>query len=136
MAIDGPAFSAYQSSVQALAANTYTKIQFQTKSYDTASAYDNVTNYRFTPLVAGYYQVNASLAAGSIITNISVNIYKNGSAAFYGSNPSCGSNTTSALVYLNGSTDYIEIYGVMGAAQNTYNTAPFTYFQAAMVRGA
>jgi hypothetical protein len=136
MMVDGPAFSAYQSSVQALAANTYTKIQFQTESYDTANAYDNATNYRFTPLVAGYYQVNASLAAGSIVTNVSVNIYKNGSVAFYGSNPVCGSNTTSALVYLNGSTDYIEIYGTFVAAQNTYNNANFTYFQAFLARGA
>lgn len=132
----GPAFSAYQSSVQALAANTYTKIQFQTESYDTASAYDNATNYRFKPLVAGYYQVNASLAAGSIVTNVNVSIYKNGSVDSYGSNPVCGSNTISALVYLNGSTDYIEIYGVFASAQNTFNSAPYTYFQAVMVRGA
>jgi len=132
----GPAFSAYQSSVQALSSGVATKIQFQTESYDTASAYDNATNYRFTPLIAGYYQINAGIAAGATQTAINVSIYRNGSGVSSGSNPVCGANTNSALVYLNGSTDYVEIYGVFGAGQNTFNNASYTYFQAFLARSA
>ena len=57
---NGPAFSAYQSTAQSLPQNVITKIQFQTKEFDTANAFDAVTNFRFQPLVAGYYQVTGS----------------------------------------------------------------------------
>ena len=60
-----PAFSAYQSTGQTLSSSTWTKIQLQTEEFDTASCYDNATNYRFTPNVAGYYQVNGVFAFSS-----------------------------------------------------------------------
>ena len=75
-----PAFSAYQSSGQALSSNTQTKLQFQAKEFDTANCFDNVTNYRFTPTVAGYYQVSGGLAVASSATQIQLQVYKNGSA--------------------------------------------------------
>ena len=40
----GPAFSAYRSTNQSLSGQTWTKVQFDTKEFDTASCYDNVTN--------------------------------------------------------------------------------------------
>jgi hypothetical protein len=43
-----PAFLVYNSANQSLSDDTMTKVQFNTEVYDTASAYDNVTNYRFT----------------------------------------------------------------------------------------
>lgn len=43
-----PAFQAYKSSNQTLADNSWTKITFDTEDFDTDSAYDNSTNYRFT----------------------------------------------------------------------------------------
>ena len=43
-----PAFMATQNATQNIANNTITKIQFQSKSWDTDSAFDNTTNYRFT----------------------------------------------------------------------------------------
>ena len=48
-----PAFRATQASAQILTAATYVKIQFGTETYDTHAYYDNATNYRYTPLVAG-----------------------------------------------------------------------------------
>jgi hypothetical protein len=136
----GPAFSAYQSTGQALAANTQTKLQFQTKEFDTASCFDAATNYRFTPTVAGYYQVSGGLAVASSSTPIQLQLYKNGAA--YKSLGSTYSSSVSwlygaCLVYLNGSTDYIELYAQIVTAQNTYAaSAANTYFQAVMVRGA
>jgi hypothetical protein len=140
-----PTFSAYQSSAQSISNGTTTKIQFQTEEWDTTSAFDNATNYRFTPLVAGYYQVNGNAVVPQAINNtgLSVAIYKNGSASRWGS--SGASNTSlfgranvSALVYLNGSTDYIELY-VIQAFGGTYSLAASsseTYFQAVLVRAA
>ena len=73
----GPAFSAYQSSSQGLSASTWTKIEFQTEEFDTASAFDSTTNYRFTPLTAGYYQFNAAVYSGSSATLTQLYFYKN-----------------------------------------------------------
>ena len=55
----GPTFSAYLSSGQTISNATHTKIQYNTEEWDTNNNYDNATNYRFTPTVAGYYQINA-----------------------------------------------------------------------------
>ena len=50
-----PAFEAYLSSSQSVSDNVQTKVQIDTKVFDTNNAYDNSTNYRFTPGVAGKY---------------------------------------------------------------------------------
>jgi hypothetical protein len=141
-----PAFSAYLSANQTpITSGTFTKVQCNTEEFDTASAYDNATNYRFTPQVAGYYQVSGSVNITST-TNSEVLcvIYKNGSAAKWGvyltraASASDASSVVSALIYLNGTTDYVELYGYV----NGTGTLQFigsqsrTYFQATMVRAA
>ena len=62
-AANTPAFEAYLggSGGQALSNDTVTKVQFQTELYDTNNTYDNSSNYRFTPGVAGKYFIYASL---------------------------------------------------------------------------
>jgi hypothetical protein len=137
--VAGPTFSAYQSVAQTLSSGVSTKIQFQTKEWDTNNNFDSTTNYRFTPTVAGYYQVNAGLQAGASATIIQCFVYKNGSlykAGYTGNNASTSQVTISALVYCNGSTDYIEIYGYFTAGQITYAYAPSTYFQGFLARTA
>lgn len=137
--VNGPAFSAYQSSAQTLSSATWTKLQFQTEEFDTNSNFDNATNYRFTPTVAGYYQVNGGLAIAASNTGIRVAIYKNGTVYKYLSydySSAAGAGYGSALVYLNGSSDYIELYGRVAAGQALDAILYATYFQAAMVRSA
>jgi hypothetical protein len=137
-----PAFSAYLSSNQSITSATFTKVQINVEEFDTSNAYDNTTNYRFTPQVAGYYQVNASLRcdASGVLTRFMINIYKNGAEFKRGTDT--GNNTTegvaSALVYLNGSTDYIELYTYIAAASAVVGTAgqATNYFQASMIRAA
>ena len=140
VSLDGPAFSAYQSTQQAsLTASVATKVQFQTKEFDTASCFDNTTNYRFTPNVAGYYQVSGSAVLASSVAFLILYIYLNGSSFKRFTNTNTATVTAvngSALVYLNGSTDYIELYCIQGGNQQLVNTADTTYFQAVMVRGA
>jgi hypothetical protein len=46
-----------------------------------------------------------------------------------------GSSIASKLVYMNGTTDYLEGYAIVSSNVNTYNNAVGTYFQAYMVRG-
>ena len=112
----GPAFSAFKNGGnQAFSANTSTKVTFESESFDTASCYDTATS-RFTPNVAGYYMVTANVEVLAVAANYLVaQLKKNGNSWFNGSNfptsASAGPNSTvSALVYLNGSTDYVEIY--------------------------
>jgi hypothetical protein len=62
----GPAFRAYNNANQNITASTFTKVLLQVEDFDTASCFDNTTNYRFTPTVAGYYQVS-----GSVFHNVS-----------------------------------------------------------------
>ena len=136
--ISGPAFSAWQSSAQSLTANTITKLQFQTEEFDTANCFDNVTNFRFTPNVAGYYQVSGALTNATILAQIALSLYKNGNVYKRLYNGVGGGNTStgagSCLVYLNGTTDYIELYGLTTSTQNAFNDASGTYFQASLVR--
>lgn len=114
---DGPAFLAYMSAATASAStNTPTKIAFNTETFDTNSNFDSTTNYRFTPTVSGYYQVNlvASISNASSGANTVLWLYKNGTAYL-----GCVSNGTanynqptsvSSVVFFNGTTDYIEGY--------------------------
>jgi hypothetical protein len=138
-----PAFSAYQSSSQTISNNTVTKIQFQTEEFDTANAFDNTTNYRFTPQVAGYYQVNCGIGNSSGFGNgveVLFGIAKNGGIVKYvwdiTSNIAIMNGT--ALIYMNGSTDYLEIYFAQysGSSKTINANSQVTYFQASMVRSA
>ena len=139
--VNGPAFSAYQSSNQSITSSTWTKITFDTEEFDTNS---NFASSRFTPTVAGYYQINGVTNAGAsaaAITRSMVQIYKNGSGYKYGNDLSPASSNgvvvVSSIVYLNGSTDYVEIYGFITATSPlTSASSSLVYFNGSMVRGA
>ena len=140
--VAAPAFSAYQSTTQSVATGTFTKVQLQTEEFDTANYFDSTTNYRFTPLVGGYYQVSGNMGWSFTSGQSVVSIYKNGSRFKDGSFNTGGTDGTqsvvSALIYLNGSTDYIEMYCYQntGTSKNTGTGATSTFFQACLLRGA
>jgi len=139
-----PAFSAYRSSAQSIPNSTYTKLQLDTEAFDTANCFDSTTNYRFTPTVAGYYQINGLVAMTGSVTGISGSaIYKNGSVYCGGSiapnNVLLGGNSgVSSLIYMNGSTDYVELYVWQGSggSLNTQNGIGFVQFSGSLVRTA
>jgi hypothetical protein len=146
--IGGPAFSAYLSTNQSIANSTYTKVQCNVEEFDINSNYD-ATNYRFTPTVAGYYQVNGGTqgAVASISYETLITIYKNGVEVKRGGyvGNSAGSTTAShvnasALIYLNGTTDYVELYAyyTWGTPNNGFLASglALTYFQAFLARSA
>lgn len=121
----GPAFSASLGSDQTIVnATTWTKLTIATEDFDTNSCYDT-SNYRFQPTVAGYYQINFSGVMNSLIqqnNNGAFAFYKNGSsfrswmyvgAGAVAQNNEVGTkwNITSAMIiYMNGSSDYVECY--------------------------
>lgn len=139
----GPAFAAAMSASQTIAINTPVKVQFNTKIFDTATAYDATTNYRFTPQVAGYYQINLAMRmndSGAGGVNEFSYIYKNGSVySTVAARDTTGQSVNlsqSVVVYLNGSTDYIEIYAQQnsGTSGNISGGANQAMFSASLVR--
>ena len=136
-AVNGPAFSAYNASNQSISNNTYTKLQFPSEEYDTNNNFDNATNYRFTPTVAGYYQISGCFQVATQAEKY-VMIYKNGVVNKAGSDLIGWLSSVSAIVYFNGSTDYVELYAYAGSGSSTSTIggAAFVWFQGVMVRGA
>jgi len=141
---NGPAFSAYQSSAQSLSSATTTLLQFQTKEFDTNSAFNNTGStvgsapaWSFNPQVAGYYQIIAAIAVSTTPQETISFIYKNGTRYKNGTDVSAssGSSVVTSLVYLNGSSDYVQIYGYVTTGQNLAASINSTYFQGIMVRG-
>jgi len=119
----GPVFSAYAQGNQSVSNNTWTKVTLAYEEFDTANAFDSTTNYRFTPQVAGYYQINGMIggnATGTNPTMVMAAIYKNGAVykryTTTGNSIDYQSGTISSIVYFNGSTDYVELYGYLRSA--------------------
>jgi hypothetical protein len=83
---------------------------------------------------------------GTTMTAGIIKIYKNGSAykigALFGANSGANASCViNSLVYLNGSTDYVELYGYVAAASSgTYAVSATageqTWFNGTLVRAA
>jgi hypothetical protein len=139
-----PAFSAYGNANYTQTSGVWTKLQANTKEFDTASCF-NTSTYAFTPNVAGYYQVTSQVTLSTSVSySLAITaIYKNGSQFKDGNDIRGVTGTTvrlinSALIYMNGTTDYLEIYARMdgtGTITSVCNSAD-GYFQAVLVRGA
>ena len=142
----GPAFSAFRSGTsQSISSGVWTKVQLNAENFDTNSCFDSSTNYRFTPTVAGYYQVNGHIYLNYTSTpgvRIGASLYKNGSTylEYTITNPSAtiyGVATVTSLIYLNGTTDYVELYGLMIATgPEFYLASANTQMSGFLARGA
>ena len=137
-----PAFAATTSSIGSIGDNSYTKIQCDTEVLDSDSTYDNSTNYRFTPAVAGKYMIYGMVAisSGTAVSNaqqIFVALYKNGSkyqqAIHDGRNSAYGDTfggTVNAIVDMD-ADDYVELFVKFndsgGSASNNYWTDSTTF---------
>jgi hypothetical protein len=148
-ATDNPAFSAYQSSAQTLpSGGATTKLQFQSKEYDTGGCFNNtagavtlnglsVPAYSFMPSVAGYYLFTAGMRISVTSTPMEVQVRKNASILYELCNSgtaALNSGTGSALVLLNGTTDYVDIQGYIQSGQALVTGVGSTYFQAFLAR--
>lgn len=119
---------------------SFTKVPFETESYDTNSNFDVTTNVgRYTAPVAGFYQFNArcSTSQSSGTHRLVIALYKNGSELSRGSDVFAG--------YFNGSVvsdtiqlaanDYIEVYALGDTTLAADVTAPSTtnYFSGFLI---
>ena len=115
-----PGFHAFMSgNMESLSDAAAVKMQCNTERYDVTDVYDNSTNYRFTPGVAGKYFIYGGVLntadANSNMVESEVYIYKNGSsigkASFnYTSNYSQLATPTISIVDDANTTDYYELY--------------------------
>ena len=134
---NGPAFSYYQSSAQTLPTTTFTKLTFTSNDWDTTGGM--FASSRFTPTVAGYSLISGGFEINASTCTQITRVYKNGSETkvFMNTNPNAvTSQYGSATVYCNGSSDYVEIYGWVGAGQALRTGSAFTYFQGTLIRSA
>jgi hypothetical protein len=142
----GPAFSAYPTTAQTISSGgTLVKLNFGSEEFDTNNNFSGST---FTPTVAGYYQVDSCVrfdGGGPGTGECMIVVFKNGNEAKRGWNSSGTSfandwwaMSVSAVVYCNGSTDYLEIYAqqVSGGSRTTTPYANISYFQAFLARPA
>ena len=136
----GPSFSAYNSTQISVPNTGWTKIALQAKEWDTANCFDNVTNFRFTPNVAGYYQFSASNQLTTTSANFVTSLYKNGNETrrgFYSSSSAILGCSTSGLIYLNGTTDYVELWAYnAGTSCNSQNGYAYTFMTGFLARAA
>jgi hypothetical protein len=146
-AVNGPAFAAYANSsiTQTITSGTQQKVLFQLETFDTNN---NFANSRFTPTVAGYYQINGTVRIdGATGTGeCMIVIWKNGAEYARGWNLSgvqfasnFWSMSVSTLAFANGSSDYFELYVQQTSGANRTVTVAgnnITYFNGCMMRGA
>jgi len=125
-----PAFHAYLSSPQTgVSDGVLTKCQFNAESFDTDNCYDNSSNYRFTPNVAGKYYVYSLVSANALsASNVSlylIQIRKNGAGITQGTvdyrnnaNAYIGASFNAIVVDMNGTSDYLEVFSHIDTANN------------------
>ena len=135
-----PLFSAYRtSSGQSITTATLTKVQFNAENYDPSNTFDSSTNYRFTPTTAGYYCLQSSLGYQGTITRVILLFYKNGSEYQRGADLNITGATIisgTSTMYMNGSTDYAEVYAYATGSGITVVNQKETFFQGFKLIGA
>ena len=138
-----PAFFVYRGGTnQTHTTSTAAKVQLNTVEFDTNSCFDVTTNYRYTPQIAGYYVVYGQIyITGTGITQAQPLIYKNGVQVVAGpfltatSSSGIASPITQIIVYMNGSTDYVELWGFSNGTSPVFSSAAkATYLSGFLVR--
>ena len=137
-----PAFRALGSGISVNSSTFTTFASFSSPTFDTASAFNTSTG-KFQPTVAGYYQINVKVDYGSggvgAASSIDAGISKNGTNYNYSGCANTSSGSFPAvmccdIVYLNGSTDYVQAQAYQNSAGTA--TAVTCTFSGALVRAA
>jgi hypothetical protein len=135
---NGPAFSAHGSTTVSISAATAAKVAMNVEIFDTNNNYDT-SNFRFTPTVAGYYQFSAGVNILNGGSAVFMGVYKNGIQSLisgYFTSSGTGTIPTSGLLYLNGSTDYAEVWVYSGSNNSVFGRSDLTYFTGFLARAA
>ena len=125
-----PGFHVFLNSNQTVTSLVATKITFDTVTYDSASCWDS-TNYRWTPNKSGKYmiygQAYSTCNSANTVDRAYIYAYKNDSTIVtlqqqYGNSIDEGnvwSPSFQVVLELNGTSDFIEMYGLIGVASGT-----------------
>jgi hypothetical protein len=134
----GPAFQATVGSF-AINENNPTNIPANTAALNVGNCY-NTTNYTFTPTTAGYYMIGVGFYSQFSFYNLVIAIYKNGSFLRYlyiCSPQNTSFNTVgysgSAMVPMNGTSDYLEIK--INGGSNMSRTGTSAFVEGIYLRG-
>ena len=132
LAANTPAFFVFKNSnMNEISHLTATKITFGNEDLDTDNAFDSSTNYRFTPQTAGKYMIGLTARLeqndgnATQLEEAMVHIYKNGSVyaeakVDFDANEIKSFNPyVTAIVDMNGSSDYIEGFFTTHTASNS-----------------
>jgi len=90
-------------------------VEFSNSVFDTSSDFDTITNYRYTPSVAGKYFFTSTINWASVASgdNLFLYIYKNGSPSaaieMIADTASQQGMNISTILDMNGTTDYVDV---------------------------
>lgn len=140
----GPVFQAYASGTTSIPSLSSRKLSINTIRIDTNNNFDTLLS-RFTPTVSGYYILTGTVRFNpSYGQETNFTIYKNGSPerpGFFwtsgGTNSKLIASVVTGIVYLNGTTDYVELYVYCSSAATTgtgANIVDATNFGGALLR--
>jgi hypothetical protein len=150
--LSGPAFSAWCSTNQSIPNATFVVIAADTEEFDVGGCYNNtgstvtlnglsVPAYAFCPNVAGYYQVNMEFEFVGTSSYVLSSIKKNNAEwkrGTYSGSASTQTGLVSALIYLNGTGDYLtsNVSQASGSTQTLQSgdVQKCNYFQAFLAR--
>jgi hypothetical protein len=138
----GPAFNATSNTNQSITTGVATKVTLSVEEFDTNN---NFSSSRFTPTVAGYYNINGfTYTSATSQTYGYAMIYRNGSIYqggifFVPYGGSISTSVASVVMYLNGSSDFVELYVQSdGTSPSVVGSSPGfnARFSGALVRAA
>jgi hypothetical protein len=131
----GPTFDVYAGTTTVIQPRVATKVLLDMVSFDTDEA---VSSSRFQPKVPGYYYISGVVAFPISQGNMTPAIAKNGIVAKWGATIPSNRASAGAVIYLNGVSDYAELflYQSEDQAGNVTVGAENTYLQGFLVRAA
>jgi hypothetical protein len=138
-AFPGPILAVHNTATQSIGSGVTAQRTFGSVDEDSGGYFASNT---YTPLVAGWYYVTYmdSIVANGSATSFSLMIYKNGSS--YATTSTFGTAVdegdpiglvASTIVFLNGSTDYIQFYIGIGSGGGTAQGSGYSYASIARV---
>lgn len=130
-------YGAWLAADQTLATATWTKLALATQDFQQGTGYVTGTA-RFTPTVAGFYDISATADLKTTVdqTAFVLGAYVNGTLNRTGAHSRASGTghvgaSLTTKVYLNGTTDYLEIWAYQdsGASKLVDSTASLTHVQ-------
>lgn len=134
----GPTFFAYPATTQSVGSGTFTKVNLGATGWNVLNNF-STANSRFTPTVAGYYQFIGSVYFpynGQVEIVLAVAI--NGSNLYLNDliTPIGRQCVGTRMVYMNGTTDYAELYAYSSGGGTITADSNINFFQAFLARAA